>query len=220
MNETGSHVSRAQTFGAKEFQERTGVSDHDLARLEIFADVLTQWQQRMNLVSRSSMSDLWSRHMLDSAQLKNHLRGDDKSILDLGSGAGFPGLVLGILTPGPVHLVESHRRKCAFLREAARLTDANVVVHNERIEQLDPFFVDVVTARALAPLTDLLAYAAPFLAENSRCLLLKGAKVRQELTDSRKKWNMIVTEAKSLSDSSGTVLIIEGISQRHDRRTH
>jgi 16S rRNA (guanine527-N7)-methyltransferase len=211
---------KTQSFGAQEFQKRTGVSDYDLARLRCYADVLAHWQQRMNLVSRSSLDDLWHRHMLDSAQLKTHLREPDKIILDLGSGAGFPGLVLGILTPGPVHLVESHRRKCAFLKEAARETGANVVIHNARIEQLEPFAADVVTARALAPLKNLLTYAAPFLAENSRCLLLKGAKVEQELTESRKKWNMNVTEAKSISDPSGTILIIEGISRRHDRASH
>ncbi len=199
-----------------DFQNRTGVNDKNLDRLKIYAEVLRKWQRRINLVSNSTLDDLWCRHMLDSAQIVDHLKPNDKTILDLGSGAGFPGMVIAILTPASVHLVESNSRKCTFLREVARETDTKITIHDSRIESLKPFPVDIVTARALAPVGELIAYSAPFLAENGHCLFLKGQKKDQELTDSRKKWNMIVTETKSLSDSSGVLLNIEGISRRHD----
>jgi len=207
--------SEEQPLSKKEFERCAAISKTEMERLECFAALLCEWQQRMNLVSTSSLKDLWRRHMLDSVQLKNFIRDTDKTILDLGSGAGFPGIVLGILASAPVHLVESHGRKCAFLHEVARKTEANVVIHNARVENLEPFPADVITARALAPLDKLLGYSEPFLAENSRCLFLKGLKSEQELTESRKKWTMIVTEAKSLSDASGVILTIERIFRRH-----
>jgi len=197
------------------FQKIADINSADMERLEIYVSLLSAWQQRMNLVSTSSLKDIWRRHMLDSTQLKNLILPTDKTILDFGSGAGFPGLVLGIILSVPIHLVESNARKCSFLREVARKTDANVVIHHGRIEALDPFPADVITARALASLDKLLNYAQPFLAENSRCLFLKGLKSDEELTESRKKWKIIVTEAKSLSNASGTILTIEGISRHH-----
>ena len=216
---TNTDESPLVPLNKKEFERCAKISATEMERLDCFAALLCEWQQRMNLVSTSSLKDLWRRHMLDSVQLKNFIRDTDKTILDLGSGAGFPGIVLGILMSGPrhtpIHLVESHGRKCTFLNEVARKTEANVVIHNTRIENLEPFPVDVVTARALAPLDKLLGYSAPFLAENSRCLFLKGLKSEQELTESRKKWTMIVTEAKSLSDASGVILTIERITRRH-----
>lgn len=207
--------SEDQPLSNIEFQKCTALDSSAMERLECFVALLTDWQQRMNLVSTSSLKDVWRRHMLDCVQLKNFLRPSDKTVLDLGSGAGLPGLVLGIITTVPIHLVESNTRKCTFLREAARKTDANVVIHHGRIEDLEAFPADVITARALASLDKLLDYSQPFLAENSRCLFLKGLKSDEELTESRKKWKMIVTKAKSLSNAYGTILTIEGISRHH-----
>ncbi len=216
---TDSVNSEEQPLSKKEFEQCAEISAAEMERLDCFVSLLCEWQQRMNLVSTSSLKDLWRRHMLDSVQLKKFIRDTDKTSLDFGSGAGFPGMVLGILTSGPqhdpVHLVESHGRKCSFLHEVARKTEANVVIHNARIENLEPFPVDVITARAVAPLEKLLTYSTPFMAKNSRCLFLKGLKSEQELTESRKKWNMIVTEAESLSDASGVILTIERISRHH-----
>lgn len=211
------HVKQTSTpLTPDEFQQQLGIDDATMERLSSFVTLLITWQKRINLVSASSLDDIWRRHILDSAQLKNYLRPSDKTVLDLGSGAGFPGLVLAIVSPLTIHLVESNNKKCSFLREAARKTEANIVIHAERIESLKAFPIDVVTSRALAPLEKLIDYSAPFLAENSRCLFLKGAKGGQELTTARKKWNMIVTEAESLSDHSGVIYSIEGINRRHD----
>jgi 16S rRNA (guanine527-N7)-methyltransferase len=204
-----------QPLSEKEFQHQLGIDKAAMDRLLCYAEMLRTWQARINLVSTSSLNDIWRRHMLDSAQLKKFIRPSDQTILDLGSGAGFPGLVLGIITGLPIHLVESNNKKCSFLREVARKTDTNVVIHQDRIESLNAFSADIITSRALAPLENLIAYSAEFLAENSRCLFLKGAKGGQELTQARKKWNMIVTEAESLSDASGVIYLIEGIHRRH-----
>jgi 16S rRNA (guanine527-N7)-methyltransferase len=154
--------------------------------------------------------------MLDSAQLVPLLPAHAATIVDLGSGAGFPGLVIAILTGHPVHLIDSDARKCVFLREAARLTEAEVFVHNARIESLKSLQAaleaDLVTARACAPLPQLLAYAAPILNAGGRCLFLKGQNMAAELTASKKMWKMRATCLQSRSDPSGTILMVEDLT--------
>ncbi|MCP5368824.1 MAG: 16S rRNA (guanine(527)-N(7))-methyltransferase RsmG [Hyphomicrobiales bacterium] len=185
----------------------------DLDRLELYADLLVKWQRRINLVGGGTVADMWRRHFLDSAQLRP-LVPAGALVVDLGSGAGFPGLVLAILHDGPVHLVESDARKCAFLREADRVTGAGAVIHNGRIEALDLPRADVVTARALASLDRLLAHAAPILKPGGFCLFPKGRAVASELTEIGKTWNMTLSRIPSRSDPSGVVLRIEGISRK------
>ncbi len=195
-----------------------GFAPDAVERLEVFVDLLLRWQQRINLVSRASLADPWRRHVLDSAQLHAHIPPAARTLVDLGSGAGFPGLVLAILGGPQVHLVESNQRKCAFLGEANRLTEAGAVIHNVRIESLDGLDADVVTARACARLDPLLTLAQPVLNPRTRCLFLKGRSVDEELTESRKKWTMAVTRIKSVSDPSGAILIMEDISGHHGNR--
>lgn len=188
------------------------VSRETLARLDAYAETLRAWQPRINLVSNRSLEDLWRRHFLDSLQLARWVEPDAR-VIDLGSGAGFPGLVLSIVTGARVVLAESDSRKCAFLREVRRLTDANAEISEGRIEELDggvrlggPF--DVVTARALAPLPDLLDHAAELLNPNGFCLFLKGARANHELTDASEVWKMNVDQHPSLSEPDGAVLRI------------
>ena len=200
-----------------EFRDLSGASAETMDRLEAYATLLGRWRRRVNLVGDASFDDLWRRHILDSAQLLPLLPAPAHRLVDLGSGAGFPGLVLAIMGGPPVHLVESNGRKCAFLEEAIRITGANAQVHHQRIEQMTPFPADVVTARALAPLPGLLGQAARFLAPGGQCLFLKGANVGRELTDSLKSWKMEVTRIASVSDPSGVVLRLEGVGRRHDR---
>ena len=192
-----------------------GIAPDAVERLQVFVELLVRWQQRVNLVSRASLADPWRRHVLDSAQLHAHIPPAARTLVDLGSGAGFPGLVLAILGGPRVHLVESNQRKCAFLREANRLTEAGAVIHNARIESLDGLDVDVVTARACARLDRLLDMARPVLGRHGRCLFLKGRTVDEELTDSRKKWTMSVIRIKSVSDPSGAILIVEDMFRHH-----
>jgi 16S rRNA (guanine527-N7)-methyltransferase len=183
-----------------------------MERLQIYAECLERWGARINLVSPASMADLWRRHMLDSAQLVDLLPPRSTALVDLGSGAGFPGLVIAILSGLPVRLVEADSRKAAFLGEAARLTAAPATVHASRIEAVSPMQVDVITARALAPLPKLLAYAAPFMEISADrepiCLFLKGAKWQEELTAAQKKWNMRADSLASVSDPTGRVLVL------------
>jgi 16S rRNA (guanine527-N7)-methyltransferase len=137
-------------------------------------------------------------------------------LVDLGSGAGLPGLVLAILGVEEVHLVESDTRKCAFLREAARICAAPVTVHAKRIAEVVPVAADIVTARALAPLEALLDHAAKFCAPHSILLLLKGEGVREELTRARKQWKMREALLPSASDPSGVILRLEGVLRAGD----
>jgi 16S rRNA (guanine527-N7)-methyltransferase len=183
-----------------------GVSRETLARLETYAALLVRWQARINLVGPDTLPDLWTRHILDSAQVWPLIPPEARRVADLGSGAGFPGLVLAILGAPDVHLVESDARKCAFLREAARLTETKVTVLNRRIEQVAPLSADVVTARALAPLSLLLDWAAPHLAAGGQCLFLKGRGADDELTATAKEWKIAHRRIPSLTDPEGVLL--------------
>jgi 16S rRNA (guanine527-N7)-methyltransferase len=131
--------------------------------------------------------------------------------VDLGSGAGLPGLVLAIMGVPDVHLIESDRRKAAFLREAARAASAGATVHACRIEEAPPLAAEIVTARALAPLKDLLGHAHRFATPGTRCLFPKGRQVEAELTDAGASWTMEVERQPSLSDADGRILIITGL---------
>ena len=198
--------------------ELHGIAPDAVERLGVLVELLIRWQRRINLISRASLADPWRRHVLDSAQLHPHVPHGVRSLVDLGSGAGFPGLVLAILGGPQVHLVESNQRKCAFLGEANRLTEAGAAIHNVRIESLDGLDADVVTARACARLDRLLTLTQPVLNPRTRCLFLKGRAVDEELTESRKKWTMAVNRIKSVSDPSGAILILEDISGHHGNR--
>jgi 16S rRNA (guanine527-N7)-methyltransferase len=188
------------------------VSRETLARLGRYLELLQRWQRAVNLVGASTLADPWRRHILDCGQIAPHVPRAARTVLDLGSGAGLPGLVLALLGVSGVQLVESDRRKAQFLREAARVTQAPVVVHAGRIEQLE-LCADVVTARALAPLPRLLELAARFLTSQSLCLFLKGETVLDELTQARQSWHMQCEIVPSRSGSRGVLLKLEGVGR-------
>lgn len=192
-----------------------GIEEDILDRLEIYIRLLAKWQKAINLVGPKTLEDPWRRHILDSAQLIDLVgaaEGADNRIVDLGSGAGLPGLILALMTGLPVQLVESDQRKSTFLREAARETRTAVDVHVGRIEAIQPLLGNVVTARALAPLVKLLPWVHRHLADGGKTVLLKGADVDEELTVCSKQWTMNLTRKCSASDASGTVLIIENLT--------
>lgn len=184
-----------------------------LARLCAYVDLLRRWAERINLVGRATLADPWRRHILDSAQLLPFVPAGAKSLVDLGSGAGFPGLVLAILGVPGVELIEADARKCAFLREAARIAAAPVVIHPRRIETVPARIADVVTARALAPLDRLLALAAPFVGPQTVCLFLKGERALEELAAARRIWTATAAHYPSLSDPRGFVLRLCGVAR-------
>ena len=205
----------AEEFGPDEFQRATNVSRETLARLKLLVGLLEDWNLRHNLVSRGSVAHVWQRHVLDSAQLVDFVPETAKSLVDLGSGAGFPGLILAALlvdrTGFRTVLLEATRKKCEFLATAAERIGVTAEIRNRRIEDAPPESFDVVSARACAPLPRLLQYAQRFQGPNTRNLFLKGQNVGDELTESHKYWRMKAHQHPSRSDPSGTVLVIEGL---------
>jgi 16S rRNA (guanine527-N7)-methyltransferase len=204
------------------------VSRETVCRLDRFVEILCDWQERMNLVSSSTLPQVWTRHIADSLQLLP-LAPRAKVWLDLGSGAGFPGMVIACAMTecdGEVHLVESDNRKAAFLREVAAATEARVQVHPVRIEALSKSYrprADVVSARALAPLPKLLEYAQPFLRPPAFGLFLKGRGAETELTAARHCWTFDAEAIPSKTDSRARILRVTSLGprakpKRHDRR--
>jgi 16S rRNA (guanine527-N7)-methyltransferase len=206
-------VSRKPPLTAEGFAEIVSVSRETLARLEAYAELLTRWSARINLIGRDTIADLWRRHILDSAQLRRLVPDGARSMIDLGSGAGLPGLVLAVLGVPGVELVEADSRKSVFLREAVRITEANAMIRPCRIEAVPRHPVDVVTARACAPLDRLLGLAEPFLAPGSECLFLKGERVEEELTLARKNWTMAMSISQSRSDPRGVILRLQQVTR-------
>jgi 16S rRNA (guanine527-N7)-methyltransferase len=204
------------SFGPEDLAAQTGVSRETLARLKAYADMLADWNERHNLVARSTLPDLWRRHFWDSAQLAYHVPATAKTLADLGSGAGFPGLVLAAMRPDvAVTLYEATTKKCAFLQAAAERMALHVEIENARMEDLSPRPFDVVTARACAPLPRLLEYAHRFVSPNTVCLFLKGQNVGSELTEATKYWNMKLSQVPSQTDPSGAIVIVRELGPRH-----
>lgn len=204
-----------ESYGPAQFCQDIDVSRETLQALTVYADELVKWQKAKNLVSNATIDDRWRRHFLDSAQLcrliRQHYSKPDLRILDIGSGAGFPGLVLAIMGLGHVDLVESNGRKCVFMNQIARMTKAPTTILNERIEQVPPQPVDIITSRACAKVAQLLDWSRPFLSPQTEIWLLKGEAAEEELTQAAASWNMTVERFASLSSNTGTVLRLRDI---------
>jgi 16S rRNA (guanine527-N7)-methyltransferase len=186
------------------------VSRETATRLEAYVALLRKWQPAENLVSPKTLPEIWKRHVADSAQLVK-LFPEARRWLDLGSGAGFPGLVIAIVGGVHVDLVESNRRKCAFLRAAIRETGATATVHEGRIEEVLANWsapVDRITARALAPLGDLLALAEPAMTKGVPAAFMKGQEAEREIAEARRQWNFTVGRHPSITGEGGVILDI------------
>jgi 16S rRNA (guanine527-N7)-methyltransferase len=182
------------------------VSRETIDKFRAYLTLLEKWQARINLVANSTLAEAWQRHILDSGQLAAFYPPQTKNIMDVGSGAGFPGLVLAIMGGVTVDLVESDQRKAVFLSTVIRELDLPAKVHNQRIETLPQLFPDVITARALAPVPKLLKLIENQLSPESVCLFLKGAAVQDELTNLQTYSTMDATAHPSLSGPTGVVL--------------
>jgi 16S rRNA (guanine527-N7)-methyltransferase len=196
------------------------VSRETLSRLDHFVELLLARNQITNLIADSTVPHVWTRHVADSLQLVSLAQG--RAWADLGSGGGFPGLVIACALAehdsGVVHLIESRDRKAVFLRDAVRAVGAPAVVHRARVEEFVPKLepVDVVTARALAPLPKLLEYVEPLVAKGAKALLMKGQDVETELTYAAKYWKIRSEIIPSKTDPSGRILVVFELA-RSDR---
>jgi 16S rRNA (guanine527-N7)-methyltransferase len=198
----------------------TPVSRETVERLDRFVELLLTWQRTTHLIAPSTVPRLWTRHVADSLQLLD-LAPKARVWIDLGSGGGFPGLVIACALAGTsdaeVHLVESNAKKAAFLREAARLTGAPATVHAVRIQNFVDSFAgnaDIVTARALAPLKLLIDQSLPFLNRGARALFPKGQDVGVDLTEASKYWTITATLTPSRTDSKGRIVQVRAAAPR------
>ena len=195
------------------------VSRETYDKFKIYYETLIKWQKSINLISNSTLDSIWHRHILDSAQLYKYTQNMKGNILDFGSGAGFPGLVLAMMGNENVNAVESDEKKCIFLKEVARLSDTKINIHNSRIEKLKFIKPELITARALAPLIKLIEYIENYMKQGDslrkdlpKLLFLKGKNYKQELLELKKIRNFDVTVFSSKSDEYGKILSIKNIS--------
>ena len=193
------------------------VSRETFEKFKVFEKNLVKWQSSINLVSKSTINDIWVRHLLDSSQLYPFIRQIKGNIIDFGSGAGFPGLVLAIMGHKKVSLVESDQKKCTFLREIAMLCDIDVTIYNERIENMEFIDVDLIVSRALAPLSKLVDYVELFVRKSPtkktnlpKMLFLKGKFYKDEISDLHKYKKLYFQEYPSLTDNYGKILYFNG----------
>lgn len=200
------------------FLAARNVSRETLDRFRIYEALLRKWNPAINLVAKSTLEDIWSRHFLDSAQIYDLAPSNARSWADLGSGGGFPGLIVAILAAGEgraltITLVESDQRKAAFLMTAARELGLQLAVRAERIESLPPLNADVLSARALAPLDQLIGHAERHLSPQGVALFPKGASHAAEMKQALEKWQLSYETVQSVTDADAVIYQIMGVSR-------
>lgn len=205
-------------FGPEDVLRLTGVSRETFQRVSGYLDLLDRWRERINLIGPGEGRHLWRRHVLDSLQLVEQISFEDKSVADLGSGAGFPGLILGCAlaerSGASVTLVEKSPRKSEFLKAVGKELGLPVSVLTIRLEDAPGALFDVVTARALAPLPKLLGFAASWLKPSGKALLMKGRDTATELAEAREDWTFDLSILDSQSSPEGRVLKVSSLRPR------
>ncbi len=196
--------------------DRLGVSRETIARLEQFQQMLKKWNQAINLVSKQSLDDTWKRHIVDSAEIYSESSENTRTWADLGSGGGFPGIVVAIIArelhpSRTFKLIESDSRKAAFLSLAVRALDLRVAVLNDRIEKVPPLQADILSARALAPLKTLCGYAVQHLDKAGTALFQKGINFAEEIADAKKQWRFQCNVIASKTRSGSVILQLNEI---------
>jgi 16S rRNA (guanine527-N7)-methyltransferase len=187
-----------------------------LERLTIFVELLKKWQNHFNLVSRGTIDNIWERHIADSLQLMSYLSNKGIAIADLGTGAGFPGMVLAISGYNNIELIEANGKKIGFLKEVARLTSTSVKLTNQRIEKCQLEDRQIFISRALAPLTDLLQYVSPFTNSETSCIFLKGVSADQEIRNAQEKWTFEYTKTQSIVESTSSIITLKNIRKKKE----
>ena len=191
--------------------KKTDVSRETFERLSLYHDLLLKWQSKVNLIGPDTIPDSWNRHFLDSLQLQNHIKNYNGKILDIGSGAGFPGMVLAVCGYQNIHLVESDSKKVLFLREVARITNTNVDIYNERVENLSVDNVSYITSRAFSSLTKLFSLSSKFVSHETICLFHKGKNYSMDIEEAKQNWLFDTTISPSITDNDGVILEIRNI---------
>jgi 16S rRNA (guanine527-N7)-methyltransferase len=189
------------------------VSRETYNNLSLYVDTLIKWQYKINLISKNTIDDIWTRHILDALQLLPLIPEKSANTIDIGSGAGIPGLILAIAGHANMTLIESDKRKCAFLMECARLCKVNVSIINQRIEDIIPFPADYILSRACADIQQLLHYSYPFYYKKTVCLFPKGENYAKEIGDASIQWNFGYELIQSSSDSRGKIIKMYTISK-------
>lgn len=206
------------SYGRDDFAAEFGVSRETLKKLDRYAELLAEWQERMNLVGPSTLPHIWERHFRDSAQLLPLVPklGHKPVWLDIGAGGGFPGLVLASMGAGTIHLVESIAKKCRFLEAVAEELDLDgaAVIHNERVEKLPRFRADVITARACANLAQLFDWGRRFAASSTTWLLPKGASVEEEVAAARSSYAFDAELVPSRTDDRARIVVATGVKRK------
>ena len=204
----------------EKFSSHVFVSRETYDKLYLFQKILIKWQKSINLISKNTIENTWERHFLDSAQLYKFVRDIEGNIIDFGSGAGFPGMVLAIMGKKNIHLVESDYKKCVFLKEIAMLTETDITIHNCRIEELNFINVDLVTCRALASLKNLVHYVEVFINKSlgerqqyPKLLFLKGKLYFSEIIELSKIKKISFEEYPSITDKDGRILYISKVDK-------
>lgn len=200
-------------------EDEIDFSESILSSLDIYIELIKKWQKNINLVSKDSINDLWNRHVLDSAQLYSLLPAPKKGlyIYDIGSGAGFPGMVLGIMGRKDIILCESNKRKCEFLKEVSRITNTNISIANIRAQKLDGGSALAITSRALASLDALLEISMPILREKGVCVFPKGRTWKEELTVAEKKFIINYNTVQSITSSDSKIIIITKVRKKYGK---
>jgi 16S rRNA (guanine527-N7)-methyltransferase len=195
------------------------VSRETYEKFEIYYETLLKWQKSINLISNSTIGNIWVRHFLDSAQLYDFTKNISGNILDLGSGAGFPGLILAMMGNKNICVIESDQKKCTFIREVAMLSDTNIKIYNTRIEDLSFFKPNLITSRALAPLNKLIKYVENYMAKSPsnseiipKLLFLKGKFYKDELLELCKIRNIDYKVYQSITDEFGKIVYINKVN--------
>lgn len=193
------------------------VSREIVKALEQFQLLALKWNKSINLVSSSTVEEFWTRHICDSLQLMQYIENKDIRLIDVGSGAGFPGLVLSIAGIKNVILIEADIRKAAFLYQASKISNNKVQIINQRIEEIK-LNCDIFTCRAVAPLQKILSYGKN-ITVNNKYLLLKGAEAQKEINDARKEWSFCCVVHDSITSKSGKILEISEVIKLYDKKT-
>lgn len=195
-----------------DFSQISNLDDKQKTQLEKYVETLIEENQKYNFIGKSTINDIWIRHIFDCAQLIEYIENKSTKIADFGSGAGLPGVILSIMGIKEIHLIEKSFRKSEFLRKVRAISENKILVHNSKLEELAIAKFDCITSRALAPLFKLLAYSSNFLTNDGYCLFLKGEKIKQEITEAKKFFNFSYQLFDSKTSAKSKIIKINNIS--------